>query len=151
MQCSLLRRGSRFCLIHLSTTVLFASQFINQSGRRLFSQNLHDYSGVPILEDIESEPSPTSAHACGEVTGWAPGMYVTFASAKKRIRQNPLWLWTPEETSPEIQNRGISGPQKRTCVRQILKKKLYWIDFPPLLVEYVWTGMSPTYSPNSCS
>ena len=27
-----------------------------------------------------------------------------------RIRQNPLWLWNPEETSPEVQNRGISGP-----------------------------------------
>ena len=22
-----------------------------------------------------------------------------------RIRQNPLWLWNPEETSPEIPNR----------------------------------------------
>ena len=28
-----------------------------------------------------------------------------------RIRQNPLWLWNPEETSPEIQNRGTSGPK----------------------------------------
>ena len=27
------------------------------------------------------------------------------------IRQNPLWLWNPEETSPEIQNRGTSGPK----------------------------------------
>ena len=25
----------------------------------------------------------------------------------------PLWLWNPEEMSPEIQNRGISGPIKR--------------------------------------
>ena len=41
-----------------------------------------------------------------------------------RIRQNPLWLWNPEETSPEVQNRGISGPTKRTHVLQkILKKK----------------------------
>ena len=35
-----------------------------------------------------------------------------------RIRQNPLWLWNPEETSPEVQNRGIIGPTKRTHVLQ---------------------------------
>ena len=28
------------------------------------------------------------------------------------IRQNPLWLWNPEEMSPEIQNKCTSGPQK---------------------------------------
>ena len=27
------------------------------------------------------------------------------------IRQNPLWLWNPEETSLEIQNRSTSGPK----------------------------------------
>ena len=37
-----------------------------------------------------------------------------------QIRQNPLLLWNPEETSPEIQNRGTSGPQKDMCVRQKL-------------------------------
>ena len=34
--------------------------------------------------------------------------YICFCQAQ--IRQNPLWLWNPEETSPEVQNRGISGP-----------------------------------------
>ena len=28
-----------------------------------------------------------------------------------RIRQNPLWLWNPEKTSPEIQNRDTSAPK----------------------------------------
>ena len=28
-----------------------------------------------------------------------------------QIRQNPLWIYNPEETSPEIQNRGTSGPK----------------------------------------
>ena len=36
------------------------------------------------------------------------GIYITFASAMQ-IRQNPFWLWNPEETSPEIQKRG--GPK----------------------------------------
>ena len=34
--------------------------------------------------------------------GGSWGMYITFTSAMW-IRQNPLWLWNPEETSPEIQ------------------------------------------------
>ena len=38
-------------------------------------------------------------------------------------RGNPPWLWNPGQTSPEVQNRGISGPTKRTCVLQNLKKK----------------------------
>ena len=33
-----------------------------------------------------------------------------------------LWLWNPGQTSPEVQNRDISGPIKRTYVLQKLKK-----------------------------
>ena len=32
-------------------------------------------------------------------------------------------VWTPKQTSPEVQNRGISGPTKRTYVLQNLQKK----------------------------
>ena len=39
-------------------------------------------------------------------------------------RGNPPWLWNPGQTSPEVQNRGISGPTKRTYVLQKLKKKI---------------------------
>ena len=42
---------------------------------------------------------------------------------KKWIRQNPLWLWTPEQTSREIQNRGTSGPKKNMCPPKTLKTK----------------------------
>ena len=41
------------------------------------------------------------------------GMYITFASAKQ-IRQNSLWLWNPEETSPELPKQGYQWPQNRT-------------------------------------
>ena len=56
------------------------------------------------------EPSwrPTMLSAMCSTRGGSQGMYITFASAM-RTRQNPLWLWNPEETSPEIQNRGTSG------------------------------------------
>ena len=36
---------------------------------------------------------------------------------------NPLWLWIPGQTSPEVLNRGISGPTKRTSVLQKFIKK----------------------------
>ena len=40
------------------------------------------------------------------------------ASEEARKRGNP-----PGQTSPEVQNRGISGPTKRTCVLQKFLKK----------------------------
>ena len=47
---------------------------------------------------------------------------------KKVIRQNPLWLWNQEETSPEIQNRGTSGPKKSTYdfIKHQRKKTIAW-------------------------
>ena len=38
----------------------------------------------------------------------------------------PLWLWNPVDTFPEVQNRDISGPIKRTYVLQIKKKDSQW-------------------------
>ena len=40
------------------------------------------------------------------------GMYITFTN--KQIRQNPLWLWNPEETSPET---GVPVAPKKGHVR----------------------------------
>ena len=42
-------------------------------------------------------------------------------------RQNPLWLWSPEETSPEIQKKGTSGPKiLRICPPK--KATTSWCD-----------------------
>ena len=38
-----------------------------------------------------------------------------YASANRKYGC-PLWLWNPEEMSPEVQNMGISGPTQRTYV-----------------------------------
>ena len=80
---------------------------------------------------FEFEPTSTSADVSGEVTGCdtscqevsrcstrgiSQRMYITFASAKMWTRQNPLWLWNPEEMSPEIQNRDTSGPKIGLCM-----------------------------------
>ena len=42
---------------------------------------------------------------------WISGNIYHIRLCKVPIRQNPLWLWNPEETSPEVRNRGISGPK----------------------------------------
>ena len=48
------------------------------------------------------------------------------ALQNKQIRQNPLWLEKPEETSPEIQNRGISGPRiESMCPPKTFFKKRF--------------------------
>ena len=58
--------------------------------------------------------------------GGSQGMYMTFTSAMW-IRQNPLWLWNPEKTSYEIQNRGTSDPKIRrvnvSAPKKTLKRK----------------------------
>ena len=42
------------------------------------------------------------------------------------------WFWNPGQTSPEVQNRGISGPTKRTYVLKIFLKKFFtpWYLIP---------------------
>ena len=44
-------------------------------------------------------------------TYWISGNIHYIRLNKNRIRQNPLWLWNPEETSPEIQNRVPVAPK----------------------------------------
>ena len=114
------------------------------SRNSLFMLTVSRFSSVGRASDSqifwEHEFESQQPHLCNSVWGqdwWQAGhqevsmcstrsgswgMYITFASTM-RIRQNPLWLWNPEETSPEIQNRGVSGPQKDMCVRQKLLKK----------------------------
>ena len=81
----------------------------------------------------------TSTNACGHVckyvdrkglavmltpiqlTGVTPEVNLRIMQVRKHTR-DPPWLWNPGQTSPAVQNRSISGPTKRTCVLQKLKK-----------------------------
>ena len=55
----------------------------------------------------------------------------------KHARRDPPWLWNPEQMSPEVQKRGISGPTKRTCVLQIFFLKIQdGMSFLPMLSRY---------------
>ena len=67
------------------------------------------------------------------------------------------WLWNPEQTSPEVQNRRISGPTKRTDALQIfLQKDENWLcsqnlDLNPTYVETVGTHYEKNYTMRSLS
>ena len=50
---------------------------------------------------------------------WIWGM----ARRQESMQASPPWLWNPGQMSPEVQNRGISGPTKRTCVLKTKQKK----------------------------
>ena len=85
---------------------------------------------------FESESTPTSAGTCGKwlavmpavkmLAGVAPEVDLRECtlhfSPQNEFRTNPSWLWNPEETSPDVQNRGTSGskighmcPPKKDC------------------------------------
>ena len=55
---------------------------------------------------------------------------------KVRIRQNPLWLWNPEKTSPEVQNRGTVAPQMDMSPTKIKKYIYKWRTYP--LYLFLW-------------
>ena len=54
---------------------------------------------------------------------WISGNVNHVHLCQVRIRQNPLWLWNPEDTSPEVWNRGISGPKNGHVSNKNFKKK----------------------------
>ena len=54
---------------------------------------------------------------------WISGNVYHVHLSQVRIRQNPLWLWNPEDTSPEVWNRGISGPKNGHVSNKNFKKK----------------------------
>ena len=45
--------------------------------------------------------------------------------ARKHASEGPSWLCNQGQTSPEVKNRGISGPTKRTDVLQFFFKILH--------------------------
>ena len=77
---------------------------------------------------FETEPSPTSAHACGEVTRGEVNLgewYITFASAKIVNQAEPTLGFETRGDITRNPKQAYQWPQKRTCVRQKLfyKKK----------------------------
>ena len=87
------------------------------------------------------EPSPTSADACGEVTGCVPAakrlacvvpevdlgecaLHLPLQKANKGEPTLVLQTNRRDLSSRRFQKQGYQWPQKRTCVRQKLKKKV---------------------------
>ena len=83
-----------------------------------------------VGDPFESEPTPTSADKCGEVTGcdashqevsrwntWdgSQGMYITFASTKVN-KAEPTLALKPRGDITRNPKQGYHWPQNRTCV-----------------------------------
>ena len=47
-------------------------------------------------------------------------------------RGNPLWLWNPEKTLPEVQNRASVAPHKGTYILHKFKKT------SPTILGLIW-------------
>ena len=94
----------------VSNTV-FSSDSKSSHGKPSRDRWVGRASGLPDLTVSGSMIAPGfESHQC------LAGMW-------KRRLGCLLWLWNPEETSPEVRNRGISGPIKRTHVLQKFKTK----------------------------
>ena len=52
------------------------------------------------------------------------------------------WLWKPGQTSPEVKNRDISGPTKRTYVLQNFTKRK-----KKHLLRFVWADLKILFAP----
>ena len=54
--------------------------------------------------------------------GVAPEVNLRITQARNHTR-DPPWLWNPGQTSPEVQNRGISAPRKGLMPSNFFSKK----------------------------
>ena len=52
--------------------------------------------------------------------GVTPEVNVRITKVRKHAKRDPPWLWNKGQTSPEVQNRGISGQKKDLCPTKIL-------------------------------
>ena len=69
--------------------------------------------------------------AANRLAGVAPEVNLRIALSQESIQVTPPLLWNPGQTSPEVQNIGISGPKKNVCAPKIkkiffYKNKLYF-------------------------
>ena len=65
-----------------------------------------------------------SCHATSIQSGVPPEVNLRIIQVRKHAR-DPPWLWNPGQTSPEVQNRGISGPHKEDMSSKSFKKKFF--------------------------
>ena len=59
--------------------------------------------------------------------GVTPELNLRITQTRKHGKRDPPWFWNSGWTSPEAQNRGISGPMKRTwdLQKKFSKKKVF--------------------------
>ena len=131
-------------------------------------KNLVDVAEWVARQTVEQEVSsskpgipPLLKHACGEGDWllcwhytpakvshqrWISGNIYHICLCKVQIWKNPLWLWNPDETSPEVQNRGISGPTNGHLPNKNLKKKILYLNSQPTDSQSRVITFTPTES-----
>ena len=73
---------------------------------------------VPVLKRLSCRADLHTDSRCR-----TRGESLRIIQARKHAR-DPPWLWNPGQTSPEVQNRGISDPHKNyLCPQNFFKKK----------------------------
>ena len=107
---------------------------LNRSGRVVYRPCFLCAAWTVMGSSLEPAPMlvDMSAHVCGSKkldchadlytvsrchTRGESQEFIACRRQSTQARDRP-WLWNPGETSPEVQNRGISGPTKRTYVLQ---------------------------------
>ena len=94
----------------------FCKEFV-----RLHPVIISHYSKMQINVDDKFWHNTTELSA-----GVTPEVHLRITQAKKHAR-DPSWLWNPGQMLHEVQNKGTSGPTKRTYVLQkfTLKKRYF--------------------------
>ena len=70
--------------------------------------------------------------------------YVTHRRENMQTR-DLSWLWNPGQMSPEVQNRGISGSTKRTCVLQFFFLKVQCLWYKQNVKKLCWNAVRNTH------
>ena len=91
------------------------------------SLNLHAqfcfYKFANIYEDQNGSAAMLAAKRSAGVAPEVNLRNALHISDEANQSGNPPWLWNRGQSSPEVQNRGISGPTKRTYVLQNFNKR----------------------------
>ena len=151
----------------MASNYLLTASTVNKTGdfskniRRIFCQIIEpvavaEWTACPLTMWEVSRSNPGNLPLLhmwhvGNVTGHHADLYTVgpcdtrgeFMAHRWQSTQarDPPWLWNPEETSSEVQNRGISSPTKRTHVLQkfFQKKcvKLFWNKNPNIRPQII--------------
>ena len=124
--------GDTFLFLSVFSNIIYLQHYRNTNTR---IDDTPHYTGG---HGFEPQPEPPPMHVDTSVSMWikkaclpcwplqsaglAPEVNLGITKTRKYARDIP-WFWNPGQTSPGVQNRGISSPTKRTHVLKTKNKK----------------------------